>query len=107
MAIYFTEERGYFVDSFGRPPSYFEFEYLINENCATWMYNNVELQSLESNTCGYYVISFCLSILNRMSYYDYISMFTDNFALTNFIDKMVRISSVCIFILKKIFAWNK
>ena len=45
VAMDFTKEGGYFFDSFGRPLSYFGFEYCINENCATWMNNDVELQS--------------------------------------------------------------
>ena len=60
VAMDFTKEGGYFFDSFGRPPSYFGFEEFMNENCATWMYNDVELQSPESNACGYHVIAFCL-----------------------------------------------
>ena len=53
----------------------------MNENCATWMYNDAELQSQDSNECGYYVIAFCLSRINNISHYDYISMFSDNFTL--------------------------
>ena len=64
----------------------------MNENCATWMYTDVELQSPESNACGYHVIVFCLSRINNMSHYDYISMFSDNLTLNDFSDKMVRIS---------------
>ena len=41
----FTKYGGYFFDSFGRSLSYFGFEDFMNENCATWMYNDVELQS--------------------------------------------------------------
>ena len=78
----FTKEGGYFFDLFGRPPSYFEFEEFINENCATWMYHDVELQS--SNACGYHVIAFCLSRINNMTHYDYISMFSDNLTLNDF-----------------------
>ena len=50
----------------------------MNQNCATWLYNDVELQSSESNACGYHVIAFCWSIINNMSHYHYISMFSDN-----------------------------
>ena len=58
----------------------------MNENCATLMYNDVELQSTLSNACGYHVTGFCLSrIKKNMSHYDYISMF--------FSDEMVKISS--------------
>ena len=90
------ERRGYFLDSFGRPPSYFGFEEFMNENCATWMYNDVELQSPESNACGYHVIAFCSSRINNMSHYDYISMFSDNLTLNDFSDEIVRISSAFI-----------
>ena len=54
------------------------FEEFMNENCATWMYNDVELQSPEFNACEYHVVAFCLSRINNMSHYDYISMFSDN-----------------------------
>ena len=67
MAMDFTKERGYFFDSF---------EEFINENCATWMYNDVELQSPEFNACVYHEIVLCL--IMYMSHYDYISMFSDN-----------------------------
>ena len=61
------------------------FKDLMNENCATWMYNDVDLQSPVSNACAYHVIAFCLSRINCMSNYDYISMFTDNLTLNEFI----------------------
>ena len=48
------------------------------------MYNDVELQSPESNACGYHVIAFCLSRINNMSHYDYIAMFSDNLTLNDF-----------------------
>ena len=97
MAIDFKIELYYFFDLFGRPPSYFGFEDFMNENCATWLYNNVELQSPESNACRYHVIAFCLSRINNMSHYDSISMFSDNLTLTIFVcDEMVRISSAFI-----------
>ena len=69
VAMEFTKEEGYFFYLFGRPPSYFGFEEFMNENCATWMYNDVELQSPESNACGYHVIAFCLSRINNMCHY--------------------------------------
>ena len=56
----------------------------MNENCVMWMYNDVELQSPESNSCGYYVIAFCFSRVNNMSHYNYISMFSDNLTLNDF-----------------------
>ena len=75
----------------------------MNENCATWMYNDVELQSIESNACGYHVIALCLSKINNMSHYYYISMFSDNLTLNDFSDKMVRISRAFILM----FQFNK
>ena len=56
----------------------------INENCAMWMYNDVELRSPESSACGYHVIAFCLSRINSMPNYDYISMLSENFTLNDF-----------------------
>ena len=77
VALDFTKEGGIFL-IFIWTSSYFEFEAFMNENCVTWMYNDVELQSPESNACGYHVISLCLLRINNMSHYDYISMFSDN-----------------------------
>ena len=65
------------------PHRIFGFEYFMNENCATWMYNDVELQTPEPNACGYHVNTFCLSRINNMSHYNYISMFSDNLTLNN------------------------
>ena len=59
------------------------------------MYNDVELQSPESS--GYHVIAFRLSRVNNMSHYDYISLFSGNLTLKDFLsDEMVRISSTFI-----------
>ena len=41
------------------------------------------LQLPLSNACGYHVIAFCLSIINNMSHYDYISMLSDNLTLND------------------------
>ena len=60
------------------------------------MYNDVELQSPLSNACGDHVIAFCLSKINNMSHYDYISMFSDNLTLNDFSDEMVRVRSAFI-----------
>ena len=84
IAMDFTKEGGYFFDSFGRSPSYFGFEDFMNENCATLMYNDVQLQSPESNACGYHVIALCLSRINNMFQYDYISMLSDNLCFNDF-----------------------
>ena len=56
----------------------------MKEKYAAWMYNDVELQSPESNACGYHVIEFCLSRISSMSH-DYISMFSDNLTLNDFL----------------------
>ena len=43
------------------------------------------------------MIAFCLSKINNMSHFDYISMFSDNLTLNDFFsDEMVRISSAFI-----------
>ena len=44
VAMDFAEEGGDVLDSFRRPPSYFGFEDFMCKYCATWMYNDVELQ---------------------------------------------------------------
>ena len=81
VAMCFTKEGGYFFDLFGRSPSYFGFEEFMKENCATRMYDDGELQSPDSNAYGYHVIAICLSRINNMSHYDYISMFSDNLTI--------------------------
>ena len=72
VSMDFTKEGVISLIHLDVPPSYFGFEEFMNENCATCMYNDVELQSPLSNACGYHVIAFCLSRINNMSHYDYI-----------------------------------
>ena len=57
------------------------------------MHKYVELQSPESNACGYHVIAFCLSRINNMSHYDYILMFSDNLTLNDcFVTKWLELA---------------
>ena len=72
VAMDFTKDGDNLFDSFGRPQLYFGFEDFMNENSAAWMYNDVDLQSPESNACGHHLIAFSMSIINNMSHYDYI-----------------------------------
>ena len=47
-----------FYDSLGKPPQHYDqsFQSFLERNCEVCVYNNVRLQSKDSNTCGYHVL---------------------------------------------------
>ena len=61
LALYY-DEKGVctFFDSFGNNPNYFGLDKYIQRTSTKYEYNNMQIQSLFSNTCGYYCIYFIL-----------------------------------------------
>jgi len=63
VAFYVTSSTtGFFFDSYGNHPAFYakEFEDFFTRNGLTLQYNNIRLQSYNSNVCGHYV---CLYLL--------------------------------------------
>lgn len=61
-----SKRRGFFFDSFGRPPHHFSsrFYNFFVANEIPFIWNSVNLQDSRTNVCGQYCI-FCLSLLCR------------------------------------------
>ena len=47
-----------FFDSYGMPPGFYGLEKYLKKTSTDWIFNNMQLQSLSSVTCGYYCIYF-------------------------------------------------
>ena len=86
VAAYFDERgRGFFFDSFGRDAGWFGFERFMADNCKAWIFNDRQLQSLESSACGHHVTAFSMAMMTGMSYDEYISLFSDNVYLNDYL----------------------
>lgn len=60
IAIYIENSSyGEYFDSFGRPPEP-PFERFLNQHCARWIFNDIQLQSIISQFCGHYCIFYCM-----------------------------------------------
>ena len=61
VAIYFEKNRSCeFFDSFGIPPDYYGLNKYIDRVSRSVTYNNIQLQEMNSSSCGYYCIYYIL-----------------------------------------------
>ena len=68
VAAYFDERcRGFFFDSFGRDAGWFGFDRFMADNCKTWIFNDRQLQSLESSACGHHVTAFSMAMMTGIT----------------------------------------
>jgi hypothetical protein len=58
VCIYIENRHGEYFDSYGLHPPLEAFVKFLNRNCTQWTFNDLELQSLDSNVCGHYCIWF-------------------------------------------------
>ena len=93
VAVYFVDSyRGFFFDSFGRNAVWLRFDGFMAEYCKTWTYNDRQLQSLESSACRHHVTAFSVAMLSGMSYDGYISLFSDNVVLNDYLHSQKYVS---------------
>jgi hypothetical protein len=60
LAFYFSKERrGYFFDSYGKPPKFFRLTSFMNKHSQFWRFNDQRIQGM-SEFCGYYCMLFLL-----------------------------------------------
>ena len=92
--------QGYFFDSFGRSPCYYKhyhFSNFLDNNSNSWIYNTIQLQSLQSSVCGQYCIAFAYYICRGQSITKFLSYFTRNKLLNDIhIDSFVN-ERICIY----------
>lgn len=91
LAVFFdSKDSCDFFDSFGFPPKYYDLEKYINRFSKNYMFNRIQLQSNDSDLCGYYCIQFILLKARCFSLDDIISLFdTKDHDLNDFLIKNV------------------
>ena len=76
LAMYFDKNRFCeFFDSFGLGPDYYNLELYVKTFASDLHFNNSQLQSYDSDTCGYYCIHFILLKSRGFSLLEIVSMF--------------------------------
>ena len=83
--------RGFFFDSFGKPPQYYNenFKTFFVNNCTTYMCNTVQIQNHFSTVCGHYAIYFILMKCRNASFSEAISIFTLDYQKNDYLVKNV------------------
>lgn len=73
--LYLNKSNSFFCDSFGAPPSLEIINY-VKKFSKSLKCNNLIIQDLKSDNCGYYCIGFCLFMTrNNYNYMAYIQCF--------------------------------
>ena len=81
MAFIFTDDQpGEFFDSCGLPPYRYTqyFEHFLNRNTAEWTYNRKHLQSLFTDVCGHYCISYISNRCHNVKINTIVDIFPSN-----------------------------
>lgn len=87
VAVYLDKGKGEFFDSFGREPQR-EIQQLLERCCpAGWAYSPHSIQSMVSSVCGNYCLMFLIFRLLNLTYPDFISIFSRDVNLNDFIVK--------------------
>jgi hypothetical protein len=86
--VIFTDSKGCgeYFDSFGRKPAAL-FEDYMNKNCARWIFNTRQLQSIVSSYCGFYCCFYCMFRCRGFDLTRMVKIFTRD---TGFNDSIVR-----------------
>ena len=86
LALYY-DENGMcsFFDSFGMHPDFYSLKDYIEKTSRHWEFNNKQLQSFNSVTCGHYCIYFILLKSRRFKLKEILELFDrKNFNLNDF-----------------------
>ena len=79
-----------FFDSFGKSPAFYGLENYIFNTATSLEFNQIQLQSINSNTCGYYCIYFILLKSRNFELCDIINLFQkQNFNINDFLIKNI------------------
>lgn len=70
--------RGVYFDSYGRPPTVREHLDFMNRNCVQWSYNKSCLQSIGSNVCGQYCVTYLIHEAHGLSLNEYVTSYFSN-----------------------------
>ena len=92
LAVYYDKEgQCGFFDSYGMEPRFYGLEKYLNNTSHNWIFNNIQLQSLTSITCGYYCIYFIQMMCRDFS----MTEIVEHFSNEDFLKNDLKISHVC------------
>jgi hypothetical protein len=84
LAVYYNEDGlCTFFDSFGLHPSFYKLENFLNKTSKEWICNQVQLQDINSFTCGYYCIFFILLMSRKLNLENINSLFSKEDFISN------------------------
>lgn len=82
VSVYLTPagsiQNSFYLDSYGKYPGTPEIVRFLNTNAEKWSYNRKILQSVFTDTCGYYSAVFCMLISAGKSIQDFLDLFSYN-----------------------------
>jgi hypothetical protein len=70
-----AEGHGEYFDSYGRPPIVKEHKAFLKRNCKSWIYNQACLQSLGSDACGQYCVTYLIHKAHNIKMNDFITTY--------------------------------
>jgi hypothetical protein len=78
LAIFYDSD-GFctFFDSFARSPSVFSLDEFLNKTANGWRSNNMQLQDMNTATCGYYCVYFVLLMSRGLCLEDILLLFDE------------------------------
>lgn len=79
LAIYYGKNRtATFFDSYGNHPEKFCLEHYMDRTAIKWNFNKKQLQSFESNICGYYCVLFLKMKSRSVELDEFLNLFTND-----------------------------
>src|SRR5262245_38730488 len=90
IVIWVNDGIGEYFDTFGRRPTAI-LENYMNKNCASWSYNDKQIQSAASKYCGQYCVLFTIFRCRGTDMRAFVNMFTKDTGLNDaIVFKIVR-----------------
>ena len=91
LAVYYDKKgECTFFDSFGQSPQFYGLDSFLIKTSKSVSYNSQQLQSVFSNTCGYYCIFFILLKSRDLSLHEILNLFSkSNFNINDFYIKNI------------------
>lgn len=76
-----------YFDSFGYPPLNIEISHFINLNGKQFIYNNYQIQSNQSSSCGKFCVIFVLFRSRNISFKNFLNLFSQNKRINEYLVK--------------------
>lgn len=77
LGLYLKEREMFYFDSYGVSCPTYIIDFASKRNISSIVYNNLQLQSVESKQCGNFCVEFCKTIdrygANKQSFHDFVT----------------------------------